>query len=181
MQQQQLVVTGRNAEGKSIFLDSILKPAALTFGQVPGLEVRRLWATVENPVIGNIGPETVPLPSSLVPAPGETRATQVTFPPDAVWEQVHDWEAVGVEYAAKLPGLAQTFEAGDPGMHTTPTVDYVILLAGELSLELDSGEQRHLKAGDVVVQNGTRHAWRNRSRQSATILAVLIGAVQTLE
>ena len=58
-------------------------------------------------------------------------------------------------------------------MHTTRTIDYGIVLSGEIDLELDEGEV-HLKAGDVVVQRGTRHAWRNRSSEPCRIAFVLI-------
>ena len=72
------------------------------------------------------------------------------------------------------PGLAETFEPD--GMHCTATVDYGIVLDGELWLELDDGRAELLTQHDIVVQNGTRHAWRNKSNRPATIAFVLIGA-----
>jgi len=60
-------------------------------------------------------------------------------------------------------------------MHTTPTVDYGIVLQGEIVLELDAGHRTRLSAGDVVIQNGTRHAWRNLGDRAATVAFVLIG------
>jgi mannose-6-phosphate isomerase-like protein (cupin superfamily) len=113
----------------------------------------------------------------MVPAPGETRCVIVEFPPDETMQKINDWEAVGEEYAVKLPGLAELFEPDAPGMHTTPTVDYIVVLSGELSLEVDNGVRRDLKVGDVIIQNGTRHAWRNTSNAPARILSVMIGAV----
>ena len=62
------------------------------------------------------------------------------------------------------------------GMHRTPTVDYGIVLDGEIWLELDEGRSALLRQHDVVVQNGTRHAWRNKSNRPATLAFVLIGA-----
>jgi quercetin dioxygenase-like cupin family protein len=61
-------------------------------------------------------------------------------------------------------------------MHATATVDYGIVLTGEIVLELDDGHCTPLSAGDIVIQNGTRHAWRNRSGLAATMAFVLIGA-----
>ena len=55
------------------------------------------------------------------------------------------------------------------------TIDYGVLLAGELWLELDDGRQQLLKAGDSFVQNGTRHAWHNRGSEPAIMCAVMIG------
>ena len=101
----------------------------------------------------------------------------VTFPPDSVMmSSDFDPAAAGAEYMSRLPGLAERFEPESPGMHTTDTVDYGILTEGEISLELDDGKVVALKPGDVVVQNGTRHAWRNRGTRPATLIFVLIGA-----
>jgi quercetin dioxygenase-like cupin family protein len=80
------------------------------------------------------------------------------------------------ELEAKLPGLAETLEPEHPGMHTTDTVDFDVVLSGEIYLELDDGKEVLLKAGDCVVQNGTRHAWRNRSSQPCLLAVALIGA-----
>jgi mannose-6-phosphate isomerase-like protein (cupin superfamily) len=87
-----------------------------------------------------------------------------------------DPNAAGMEYVEKLPGLAECFEMDNPGMHTTDTVDYDIMLEGELTLEVDGGERRILRPGDIVVQHGTRHAWRNHTNKPATLVAILIGA-----
>ena len=61
-------------------------------------------------------------------------------------------------------------------MHTTPTVDYGVVLEGEIVLDLGAGESALLRAGDVVVQNGTRHAWRNPGTSPATVFFVMVGA-----
>ncbi|WFU41513.1 cupin domain-containing protein [Bradyrhizobium sp. CB82] len=96
---------------------------------------------------------------SVLPDVGETRLMKVIFPPDAVMMSLTSDPSA--EYMSRLPGLAKRFEPENPGMHTTDTVDYGILVEGEISLELDDGQVVALKPGDVVVQNGTRHAWRN--------------------
>jgi mannose-6-phosphate isomerase-like protein (cupin superfamily) len=66
-------------------------------------------------------------------------------------------------------------EEDNPGMHRTRTIDYGIVLSGELDLELDEGEG-HLTAGDVVVQRGTRHAWHNRGSAPCRVAFVLISS-----
>jgi len=76
----------------------------------------------------------------------------------------------------KLPGLAEVIEPMNPGMHTTDTVDFDVVLSGEVYLELDDGAEVFLKPGDCVVQNGTRHAWHNRSSQNCVIAVALLGA-----
>lgn len=101
----------------------------------------------------------------------------VIFPPDTVMMSPRfDSAAAGGEYMQVLPGLAECFEMDSPGMHTTASVDYAVLIEGELHLELDDGESRKLALRDVVIQNGTRHAWRNKSDKAATMLFVLVGA-----
>jgi mannose-6-phosphate isomerase-like protein (cupin superfamily) len=60
-------------------------------------------------------------------------------------------------------------------MHMTDTVDYGIVLSGEIWLELDDGAKVHLKPGDCVVQNGTHHAWRNRGSVPCLMAFVMIG------
>jgi quercetin dioxygenase-like cupin family protein len=60
-------------------------------------------------------------------------------------------------------------------MHTTPTIDYGIVLEGEIWLELDDGHTVHLEKHDVFVQNATRHAWRNKSATPTKMAFVLIG------
>lgn len=64
-------------------------------------------------------------------------------------------------------------------MHTTPTIDYAIVLSGEVSLELDQGMEVLLRPQDVVVQNGTRHAWLNRSDTLAMVAFFMVGATTT--
>jgi quercetin dioxygenase-like cupin family protein len=77
---------------------------------------------------------------------------------------------------ARLPGLAEAFERDGSQMHATPTLDYALVLDGELWLELDDGETVHLAAGDIVVQQATRHAWRNKGERAATIAFFMLGA-----
>lgn len=67
-------------------------------------------------------------------------------------------------------------EPDNPGMHTTATIDYEFVVSGEITLELDDGAEVTVRAGDTVIQSGTRHAWRNRSAEPCTMVVVLIGA-----
>ncbi len=67
-------------------------------------------------------------------------------------------------------------EPNHPGMHTTDTVDFDVVVFGEVVLELDDGAEVVLKAGDCVIQNGTHHAWHNRAAQKCMIAFSLVGA-----
>jgi len=170
------IVTGCNASGKSTIVSDAAAPRAATFKHVPGLSAALLWETAPGQTLDAVA-DLSASSSSWVPPAGGSNLMLVTFPPDAVMMSPgFDPAAAGGEYMQLLPGLAQTFEMDSPGMHTTDTVDYAVLLDGEVHLELDDGVTRKLAPRDVVVQNGTRHAWRNRSDKSATMLFVLIGA-----
>jgi hypothetical protein len=93
------------------------------------------------------------------------------FPPDIVYgDPGFDPMAAGAENEEIVPGLAERFEPDAPGMHTTDSVDYGIVLDGHPVLELDDGQTKSLNPGDIVVQNGTRHAWRNPTDTPTTIL-----------
>jgi quercetin dioxygenase-like cupin family protein len=80
------------------------------------------------------------------------------------------------EFARKLPGLAEHLEPAEPGMHTSATVDYGVVVSGQATLELDDGEKVVLNPGDAYVQNGTRHRWSNSGDVPAVIAVSLIAA-----
>ncbi|MFE7903015.1 cupin domain-containing protein [Streptomyces sp. NPDC057424] len=168
------VVTGVDHSGKPVIVGDGEPPVTRRYTHTPGFARSLVWNTA-----APAAPSADPTESlkSYVPAPGETIALTVTFPPasvyaDAGWDPV----AAGAEQLEATPGLAELFELDNPGMHTTPTVDYGVVLSGEIVLDLDGGETVVLKPGDIVVQNGTRHAWRNNSAEPATVFFVLIGA-----
>lgn len=170
------IVTGHDANGKSVFQSDAPAPRTVSFQHVPGLAAALVWETAPTSKVGAQDDPTLAA-RSWVPPAGGSNLMLVTFPPDSVMASPQfDRAAAGGEYFQHLPGLAEAFERDSPGMHTTPTVDYSVLLNGALDLELDDGATRSLEPGDVVVQNGTRHAWRNRSNEPATILFVLLGA-----
>ena len=78
-----------------------------------------------------------------------------------------------------MEDLAKHFDPDDPGMHTTDTIDYVVILGGSAELELDDGRKEVVQTGDCVVQRGTRHAWRVTSDEPLILAATLIGARRT--
>lgn len=167
------VVTGVSESGKATIVGDGEPPRTRKFTHVPGSANSVVWST-RAPAEPSSDPTTSV--QSFVPAPGETIALTVTFPPDSVFaDPSFDPVAAGAEQFEASPGLAELFEPENPGMHTTPTVDYGVVLDGEIMLDLD-GETTILRQGDIVVQNGTRHAWRNPGTQPATVFFVLIGA-----
>ena len=169
------VVTGHAPDGSSQIAMQSAPPRTDVFTHIPGMVSRLVWATPPCPSLPFGGIDPTVAVASFVPGPGETRFIVVTFPPDAVFGAAgFDAAAAVRENLAFSPGLAERFEPD--GMHTTPTVDYAIVLDGEIWLELDNGRATLLRQHDVVVQHGTRHAWRNKSERAATVAFVLIGA-----
>ena len=115
-------------------------PKAKVYNSVPGQTSTLLWATPAVPTVPNQG-EAISAKTGYVPGPGETRFMFVTFPPDSVMMSPNfDFAAVGAEFMEHMPELASKFEMDNPGMHTTDTVDYGIVLDGEVWLELDDGK-----------------------------------------
>ena len=168
------IVTG-NVNGKSV-VQSDEQMEAYRFKTVPGYEHALIWVNTAAPDLSR-EQRFDTYPDSVVPGPGGTSLHFVTFPPDSVLaDPSFDAEAAKEEALVRLRGLADHFEKEDPGMHKTNTVDYSVVYDGEIWLELDDGEPRHLKRGDVVVQNGTRHAWRNKGTKPVTMLFFLNGA-----
>lgn len=167
------IVTGHKGGKSAILRDTGLSPYA--FQNIPGFEQTYVWAT-DGTEEGDPARVDAEMLMSALPAPGGSLVQIVTFPPRSRRsDSTADRAAIAQEYQARLPGLADTFEHDGSEMHVTPTTDYALLLDGELFLELDDGETVHLSAGDLVVQQGTRHGWRNKSERPATIMFVMLG------
>ena len=168
------VVTGNTAAGDAAVALDAPPPRTDVFKSIPGLVSRMIWATSVESSIPFDGRDPTRGVASLVPSPGETRMLVLTFPPDSVFQSPgFDPQAAAAENLKVSPGLAERFEPD--GKHTTPTIDYGIVLDGEIWLELEDGVETCLRQFDVFVQNGTRHAWRNRSSRPATFAVVLVG------
>ena len=135
-----------------------------------------LWRSDSAPVFPGAGHNGVK--STFFPSDGGYRFIIFTFPPgDGRFDLADaDIEAGLREFEDKLPGVLALNEVDNPGMHTTDTVDFDVVLSGEVFMELDAGAEVLLKPGDCVVQNGTRHAWHNRSAAPCVIAVALVGA-----
>jgi mannose-6-phosphate isomerase-like protein (cupin superfamily) len=167
------VVTGQNKSGKSLIMrDTPVKPVRLAL--FPGYEFHRIWGSDSIPELPSDG--TPPQQLRYFPPKSGFRFGFFTIPPDTTTrvEQLNTASALE-EIQQKLPGMLDVLERDHPGMHTTDTVDFDVIVSGEAVLELDDGAEVHLKAGDCVIQNGTRHAWHNRSSKNCVISVALIG------
>jgi hypothetical protein len=169
------VVTGTTSDGAATIVSDGVAPRAHEFVHTPGMAHVLLWGTEPGDSFAEAATDRSE-EHNFAPPPGGTRFVIVRFPPGATFASADfDPEAAGAEQLERTPGLAELFEPDAPGKHTSPTIDYGIVLEGELWLELDNGEETLLKPGDVIVQNATRHSWSVRSEGTATLLSVLIG------
>lgn len=170
------VITGV-VDGKSVFLADGQPANQHAYVGWPGHMTSVLWATAAMPSLP-VAIRDQPQPGfHVAPASGETRLMIVRFPPDTIFaDPSFDGPGYETEAAVHLPGLIDAFEPNGSGMHRTDTIDYDIVLDGEIWLELDDGAETLLRQGDVVVQGGARHAWRNKGDLPATMLFVLVGA-----
>jgi len=168
------VVTGQNESGKSLIMRSTpIKPVCLAL--LPGYEFHRIWGSDSIPELPSDG--TPPPQLRYFPPKSGFRFGFFTIPPDTKTgvDQITTASALE-EIQRKLPGMIDVLEPNHPGMHTTDTVDFDVILSGEVYLELDDGAEVLLKAGDCVIQNGTRHAWHNRSSEKCVISVAIVGA-----
>ncbi|HEU5453339.1 MAG TPA: cupin domain-containing protein [Terriglobales bacterium] len=165
------MITGRDGSGKSIFArDELVEPQA-----VMGFEFHRLWGSDDPANLPTDGKEGVP--RMYFPEPGGYRFGYFVIPPRTDAIPPEQFLAALPELQQKVPGLLESLEPQAPGMHTTQTVDFDVVVSGEVWLELDDGKEVLLKAGDCVVQNGTRHAWHNRSAEKCVMAVCLLGAL----
>jgi len=164
------IVTIDDADGKSLAIADGPSPDRRTDPARPGYVAERMWLT--NGAPPSIGEFRDPVrgPHTIEPPRNGTVCRVVTFPPDANFRgKVGSAEVAAFFNAMGSPG-ASTYsaKAPHPYMQRTRTLDFCLVLEGEITLVLDTQEV-HLKAGDTVVQRGTNHAWSNRSDRPCVV------------
>ena len=170
----QCVVTGQNERGKSVFVRNT-PVKSVSLAAFPGYEFHRIWGSDAIPELPTGG--TPPPQPRYFPSKNGFRFGFFTIPPDMSTSLDNiDTASALEEIQQKLPGMMDVLEPDHPGMHTTDTVDFDVIVSGEVYLELDDGAEVLLKAGDCVIQNGTRHAWHNRSSEKCVISVAIVGA-----
>jgi mannose-6-phosphate isomerase-like protein (cupin superfamily) len=168
------VVTGHDTDGNAVVAsDEVVEP--ITSEVLPGFEFFRMWGSDAPCRFPDSGSH--PGAVQYFPPVGGFRFGLFTVPPDSEAQLGEiDFEAALADVEDKLPGMAGHMEPDHPGMHTTASVDYEFVVSGRVVLELDDGETVELGAGDTVIQNGTRHAWRNPYDEPCRMVVVLVGA-----
>jgi hypothetical protein len=170
------VVTGNDADGASVFVsDEVVDPQ--TVALMPGASFLTAWGADAPVVLPSDG--TPPTAVDYLPPAHGFRCYVITLPPAGEAPPADlDVAAAQAEMEAKLPGLAAHMDPHHPGWHTTDTVDFNLVIAGEVWLEADGGARVLLQTGDAAVVNGTGHAWVNESSTPCTMVTTSIGAVR---
>jgi quercetin dioxygenase-like cupin family protein len=163
------IVTGHDERGRSVFVEDRPSPNVHVFERFGGTAVTELWSTPEP---GEGQDAAAGAAYRLEPELGATKFRVVEYPPDSVRfagvDRIAAYAAMGARHAV-VEG------ARHPGMHKTRSIDYAIVLSGEIWALMDEGEVL-MKAGDCLVQRGTSHAWSNRTDKPARVAFVLVGS-----
>lgn len=157
-------------EGKSTAIADAPSPDVRTDPARPGFAATRIWVTDATPARIKGVRETLDMPHTLEPPPRGSVCRFVEFPPDASWRgKVGAREVEAYFRAMGSPGASvYSANAPHPYMQKTRTLDFCLVIEGEITLVLDT-EEVHLRAGDTVIQRGTSHAWSNRSDQRCIV------------
>ena len=170
------VVTGHDSEGKAIIINDSSNVNSHLVGGKGGPTFFEVWHTVETPVLIHAQPDEIDEANLILPPPKNgTRIRVIEFPPEGdeirnltEKEAAEKFKSMGDEKAS-----TSSEGAPHPLMHRTETLDYGIVLEGEITMILDK-EETTIKAGDIVIQVGTNHAWANRSGRICRMAFILI-------
>ncbi len=166
------IITGHNSEGRSIIVSDDISP------HTKAERLTDLWRTFSAPAGNQDDADQAATAVELKPPPNGTVFRYFQIKPEADYQEKsadeRQREAAQL-FEAMGAGHERDSEARHPNMHKTDTVDYIILLSGEVTMLLDDGEVA-MKPLDVVIQRGTNHAWVNYGNEPAVLAAILIDA-----
>ena len=168
------VVCEINNEGKSVIVEDGPPKHVRASPDRPGFRVCNLWATFGSPASIS-DPDRSTEIKGILPPPGGTIVKVIDMPPEPRDPAERDRMAHPVGPQAHEPGVRRRPATGHPGMHETDTIDYAVVLKGEVYALVDGGETL-LKEGDILIHRATNHAWSNRSDSICRVLFVLVAA-----
>ena len=167
------IVTGHDAQGRSIIARDEASPNTIAISESPAFGMTDLWVTHDAPADNAGTADPAARKIVLEPPARGTIFRVVEFPPDAQiagrFDRVKAFEAIGASEALDPDGSRH------PGMHRTHSVDYAIVVSGEIWAVMDVGETL-MRAGDCLIQRGTNHAWSNRSDRPCLVVFILVDA-----
>jgi len=169
------VVTGHDGSGQAVVAMDGALPTIVELSAIPGTFFHEVWSTEGTPAAISNSPDPSIGPIRLPPPRHGTRIRFVDIPPDTKEFLEHGASRMKGAFGEVGDARASTVKANSPHplMHRTESIDYGIVISGEITLVLDKGEAS-LRAGDVVIQRGTNHAWANRSGKTCRMLFILV-------
>lgn len=173
VQKVRRVITGLNAEGQSTILFDDHNGEVKEMLSMPGVALTDVWETTCSPADNSGSVDAIRRPVRLEPLPNGSILRVVEFPPDTTWLNKADAAAAFSSIGAHS---VHDSASSDPMRHKTATIDYIIVLEGEIHAVLDTGSVL-LKQGDIFVQRGTVHSWSVKGHRPCLIAAILINAV----
>ena len=165
-------MTGHNAAGRSVFL------SADSMDDFNGPAPVNVWSNVTTPAILDRSTETPQRPTYFAPPGGayftivrmDKATPEETADPELARKRMRDlFDSIGAPECL-------TDQTRHPAMHRTPTIDYIVLLSGRITLLLDEGEM-NLEQFDCIIQRGTNHAWVNKYDEPAILCCTMVGGV----
>lgn len=166
------IVTGHSPEGKSNITFAGVAGNVLDSAAWPGSRVTELWVTEEMPVDNKGAVDRGARPIGHDPVPGGSIFRVVEIPPESQ-SSIDTAAAFAALGSTKIPSAEDS--ARHPSMHATDSVDYLVVISGEMHMIMEEGEIL-LRPGDCIVQRGTKHAWSNRGTEPCVMAAILIDA-----
>ncbi|WP_137132703.1 cupin domain-containing protein [Rhizobium sp. FY34] len=169
------ITTGHADDGRSVLSEVGPLPTVVDVSAIPGTVFHEVWSTSGSPAAVGNGVDPTLGPLVLPPPPGGTRIRFVDIPPDTEEFLENGAQQMGDAFEQIGDKGASTVKQNSPHplMHRTESIDYGVVIEGEMTLVLDDGEVL-LKQGSVVIQRGTNHAWANRSGRMCRMLFVLV-------
>jgi hypothetical protein len=164
------VVTEEDARGRSRIIEDE-QPSVMSVPERPGYNVSNIWVTSGAPALIGV-PDRVAGHKGVLPPRHGTVLRVIDYPPESS-DPAERRRQLAATFGTLYPDAEHRIDDKHPGMHRTETVDYAIVLEGEIVAVLDD-EETVLKTGDILIQRGTNHAWANRSGKPARICFVLI-------
>lgn len=168
------IVTGHDAEGRSIIVSDGDAPVMVQADHAPSMGMAEVWRCEGLPPSNAGNADGALLPFSLAPPTDGVICRVVHFPPD----QELNWSADDATAAFAQFGGASVManeETRHAAFHRTQTLDFAVVLDGEIWAMMDVGETL-MTPGDILVQRGTRHAWANRSDRPCRVCFVAVSS-----
>ncbi|RDK02469.1 cupin domain-containing protein [Paraburkholderia lacunae] len=169
------IVTGHDARGRAVVASDGPLQTVVEIQAIPGTVFHEVWSTAGSPARVDNEPDPTVGPLMLPPPKLGTRFRFVDIPPDTQEFLAHGASKMHAAFSETGDADVSTVQGDSPHplMHRTESIDYGVVIDGEMTLILDEGEVA-LAPGSVVIQRGTNHAWANRSNRVCRMLFVLV-------